>query len=73
MKYPSDTFIGNGYAFIANNIKPLDDNHATPDEAGKISTELVDIDQAIEMTFEGDMPNEFFGYLLIKIRADLFG
>lgn len=72
-KYPSDTFTGNGYAFLAKNIKPAENIYTTPDEVGKISTELIDIDEAINMTFEGIMPNEFFGYLLIKIRRDLFG
>lgn len=67
-KYPSDTFIGNGYVFLSQKIERLKKQAVRSDEHGSITAEFVSIDDALKMTMTGEMPNEFFGYLLLKLK-----
>lgn len=68
-KYPSDSFIGNGYVFLAQDIHH--GSKALPDESGDILVVPTEINEAIQMTLTGLLPNEFFCFLLVKLREQL--
>jgi ADP-ribose pyrophosphatase len=68
-KYPSDSFIGNGFVFLAQDIRP--GSKSQPDESGDIWVVPTEINEAIQMTLRGLIPNEFFCFLLVKLREQL--
>jgi len=68
-KYPSDSFINSGYVYLATGIQQGTDR--VPDESGEILVFFANLDEAIQMCLEGDIPNEFFGYLFLKLQSQI--
>lgn len=64
-KYPSDSFISNGYVYLAKGL--VRGSGLIGDEKGKIETVFVPIKQAVKMALDGSIPNELFCFLIVKL------
>jgi len=67
----SDNFHGEGRVYLAINVVPLVSRQPKGDERGKINVEKTHILEAVLMALEGKIPNEFFGFLIIKLTHQL--
>jgi ADP-ribose pyrophosphatase len=70
-RYPSDNFTSKGYVYIGMDL--IKSDNKASDENGKVEVVLVPIKKTVDMALNGDLPNELFCFLLIKLskRIDL--
>lgn len=70
MKSPSDSFASKGYVYVSRNVYK-NNKSVIGDESGNIKTVLIPLKEAIDLALNGDIRNEFFCYLILKLGRQL--
>lgn len=68
-KYSSDTFTSKGHVYICTDLVKSDNK--VGDESGKVEVVFIPIKKAVDMALNGDLPNELFCFLLIKLSRQI--